>query len=221
MLQSSRAAERSYEPVAWFYDRAAALYSAGQIAAAKRSQVALMASGDRVLCVGVGGGEEVASAARAGVALTCVDLAPSMLRRVATRLASDGLSAELIRGDIRRHDRLGYYDIVTANFFLNIFDESEMVEMLGHLARLVRPGGKVLIADFAPAEGSWLTRAAHEAHYQLGLTAFWLLGLTPRHPIYDYRQYFAGAGLTLAGRRRFRLGPASFVSLTAERTQRD
>jgi hypothetical protein len=88
------------------------------------------------------------------------------------------------------------------------------------LAQLVRPGGKLLIADVAPPQGRWLARAFHQLHYQLGMSAFWLLGLTPRHPIYDYRGYFEQAGLKLTGERRFRLGrrgPISFAAWSAVR----
>jgi ubiquinone/menaquinone biosynthesis C-methylase UbiE len=215
MIASPPLRQRSYNSAAWFYERAADFYSGGLIAAAKRWQIAALKPGDRALYAGVGTGDDALWAARTGVALTCIDVAPKMLARTSARLDRFGLSAELICDDIRRHQRPGYYDVVTANFFLNIFEEPAMVEMLAHLAGLVRPGGKLLIADVAPAQGGVLARTLHQLHYQLGMTFFWLLGLAPRHPIYDYRQYFGPLGLTLASERLFRLGPRGPVSFAA------
>ncbi len=220
MIAQSQLPQRSYNSVAWFYERAAAMYSGGRISAAKRSQIMYLKPGDRVLYVGVGTGDDALLAARSGVELTCIDLAPKMLAQTSAKLKQFDLSAELICGDVRLHDRQGHYDVVIANFFLNIFEEPAMIDVLAHLTRLVRPGGKMLIADVAPAQGSLLAQLVHRIHYQLGMTFFWLLGLTPRHPIYDYRKYFARVGLDASGERTFRLGrrgPVSFASWAAVR----
>ena len=51
------------------------------------------------------------------------------------------------------HDRQNHYDVVVVNFFLNVFSEKQMRDMLAYLVTLVRPGGKLLISDFATPAG--------------------------------------------------------------------
>lgn len=217
---STSARGRSHTKVASIYERLGQVYSGGQIAAAKRSQLWQMRPGDRVLYAGVGAGEDAAEAARLGAALTCLDLSAAMLARVERRLAAAGQSAELICGNAFEHARPGYYDIICANFFLNCLTEPAMRDMLLHLATLVRPGGKLLIADLAVPQGCLLARWFHRAYTRAANVIFWALGLVPLHPIYDYRRYFAAAGLRCAGERSFRLygvGPVAYESLTAVR----
>ena len=211
-------ARRSFDRAAWFYEPLAHLHSGGQIAAAKASQVELMSAGDKVLYVGVGTGEDALLAARRGVALTAIDLSAEMLRRAQAKLDREGLTAELIHGDVRDHDRPEAYDAVTANFFLNCFTEPDMVAMLRRVAALVRPGGRLMIADVAVPRGNVASRAFQRLHNAAGIGLFWLLGLVPLHPIYDYRRHLRDIGLRVEQVRSFRLfgvGPACYWSISA------
>jgi demethylmenaquinone methyltransferase/2-methoxy-6-polyprenyl-1,4-benzoquinol methylase len=210
---------RSYTAVAAIYETLAACYSGGQIAAAKRAQLAEMQSGDRVLYVGVGAGEDAVEAARLGVRLTCLDLSSAMLTHLEARLGPDA-QAEIICGNAFDHTRPGYYDVVTANFFLNAFSEPAMREMLAHLAGLLRPGGKLLIADLALPQGNVVARMAQRAYSRFANVAFRAFGLVPLHPIYDYRSLFAACHLDCVRSASFRLcgfGPVAYETLTAVR----
>jgi demethylmenaquinone methyltransferase/2-methoxy-6-polyprenyl-1,4-benzoquinol methylase len=206
--------------VASIYETLAACYSGGQIAAAKRAQLAEMRPGDRVLYVGVGAGEDAAEAARLGVRLTCLDLSSAMLARLEARLGPD-TQAEIICGNAFNHDRAGYYDVVTANFLLNCLSEAAMHEMLAHLSTLLRPGGKLLIADLALPQGSFVARLAQRAYSRFANVVFRTLGLVSLHPIYDYRRSLAGCHLQCVRSASFRLfgfGPIAYETLTAVRT---
>ncbi len=219
-MTSAPAKTRDFDRAAWFYEPLARLHSTGQIAAAKASQVELMQPGDKVLYVGVGTGEDAVLAARKGIALTAIDLSAGMLRRAQAKLDREGLSAELICGDVRDHDRAGYYDAVTANFFLNCFTEPDMLDMLRTIASLVRPGGRLLIADVAVPRGNAASRLFQRLHNGVGLSLFWALGLVPLHPIYDYRRYLREIGLRVEQVRSFQLlgiGPACYWSVSAVR----
>lgn len=219
---SSDAPPGGFDRAARFYEPLARLYSLGRIEAAKASQLDLMTPGDRVLYVGVGGGEDAVLAARRGVNLTCIDLSERMLARARSKVEHDGQSAEFIRGDAFEHDRPGYYDIVTANFFLNCFERGPMRRMLRHLAGLVRPGGLLLIADVAVPSGNVVHQVVHRTYNGVGIALYWAMGLVPLHPIYDYRRYFDEAGLRCRSVRDFRVipfGPVSFQAIEAERME--
>jgi demethylmenaquinone methyltransferase/2-methoxy-6-polyprenyl-1,4-benzoquinol methylase len=213
-------AKCSFDRVAWFYEVLAYIYSTGQIAAAKASQVDQMMPGDKVLYAGVGAGEDAALAAERGIELTCIDLSQSMLDRTEKKLARKNLTAQLICDDMFNHDRYHHYDIVTANFFLNAFDSAEMPKMLAHLASLIRPSGRLLIADVAVPQGPLPFRLIHRIHNAAGLVFFWALGLVSLHPIYDYTEHFANLHLQLVDTqcfRLFRVGPISYQSMTVVR----
>lgn len=213
-------ARPSYGSVAWCYEQIAALYSGGAIPAAKASQICELRSGDRVLYAGVGSGEDALLAARRGVRLTCLDVSDRMLARSERRLRREGFDAELYCESLFDHDRRAAYDVVAANFVLNLFPEALMRAALAQLATLLRPGGSLLIADFAPADGSGFGRLFARAYYRPVNLAAWGLRLCSLHPLYDYAPQLAPLGLGLVRRERFRVfgrGPAWFESLVAQK----
>jgi hypothetical protein len=136
------------------------------------------------------------------------------------RLSQAGLDAEFLHGDVLEHDRRGYYDVVIVNFFLNVFSEKDMQQMLCHLTTLARIGGKVLISDFMPPEGNAWARAAQAAYWGVTNSFYYLLRLSAWHPVYDYTSHFDTAGLALQSIRRFRplrLSRVGFWAVTATR----
>lgn len=210
----------NYDRAAWFYEKSAKFYSTNQIRSSKRFQVQFIQSGDKILYLGAGAGEDAIMAARAGAKVTCIDISQGMLDRIQRRFDDEGLSVELICGDAYQHDRIGYYDICAANYFLNIFRRADMQKMMNFSATLVRPGGKYLIADVALPQGNILAKAFNLCYLKLGMASFWLLGLVPWHENYDYVSFFPNAGLVLHQVEYFRFakkGPVLFQSIVAER----
>ena len=211
---------KSYDRLARLYDAAASLYSGGQIHALKASQIGELQPGQRILYAGVGGGEDAVLAAEHDVALTVIDTSPGMLERAALKFRAAGVedSIEIVCSDVLEHERPAYYDVVVANFFLNIFTESSMQVVLAHLATMIKPGGKLLIGDFSYPRGWSTTRAVQRMYYYLSMGTFWLLGGTPLHPIYDYPRYFEAVDLRTLSVKHFRVNalfPASFETITA------
>ena len=214
----------NYDFIARCYGPLAQLYSLGQIRACKRSQLRELGPGQRVLYTGVGGGEDAVLAAALGAQVTVIDLSAGMLAQATRRFRAAGLerAIEVIHGDLLEHAREGHYDVVVSNFFLNVFAPEPMAAVLSHLVRLLRPGGKLLIADFAPAAGHGLARAAQRAYFALAVLSFRLLANNALHPLYDYASLFQGAGLRLEASRGFGLlglGPAFYATLTATRVR--
>ena len=212
--------EFPYESVAWLYDEFAALYSLGRIGRSKAAQLGRIEAGDRVLFAGVGRGSDALLALRRGAMVTAIDLSPAMLERFAHRVARAGLEAELLRCDFADHRPDRPYDVVVANYFLNLFDEARAREMLIRLAGQVRPGGALLLADFALPLGGTFARAITNAYYRPVNWIAWALGFCARHPILDYRQLLEPMGFRIRSERRFPVvfgsNPA-YVSIAAER----
>lgn len=217
---SSRVRAGGYDRVAWCYEEIAALYSLGRIQRAKASQLCEFAPGDRVLFAGVGRGEDALLAVRRGVAVTGVDSAARMLRGFRRRLDREGTDARLHCADLLGHGVEGQgYDAVTANFLLNIFSPVEMRRMLAHLVGLVRPGGKLLVADFAAPSGGAAERLLARVYYRPVNVAAWMLRLCALHPLYDYGREMEALGLRVVAREGFRLGvgPVLYESVVAQR----
>lgn len=212
---------KAYDRLSSLYDALSHIYSGGKIRALKTAQSAEMRPGDKILYAGVGTGEEAALMVRSDVKVTILDTSPLMLERAVKRFRAAGVQGvENICCDVRDHRRNAHYDIVVSNFFLNIFSEPTMREVMGHLAMLTKPGGKVLIGDYSFPYGSWPHRAVQGMYYFLSMFSVWLLGGTTLHPIYDYPRYFQAANLRTISIKRFRvnaLWPASVETITAEK----
>jgi len=214
--------EYAYGSLAWVYDLLAALYSRGQIGASKRIQLDAIESGDRVLYAGAGAGEEILLAARFGARVTAIDLADAMLTRISSRFAREGLQSELICGDVASHKPVELYDVVVANYFLNLFEVERAREMARHLCGLVKPGGTLLITDFALPLGGPVGRFISEAYYRPVNWIAWALGFCALHPILDHASLIEPMGFRIRSTRRFAVlsgaNPA-YVSIVAQRVR--
>jgi ubiquinone/menaquinone biosynthesis C-methylase UbiE len=214
--------KRSYNAVAWFYEATARWYSLGRIGASKAWQIQHLGRGDRVLYVGVGTGEDAVLAARHGARVTCVDVAAKMLKRAQRRIEAEGLAAEFICADAASFEAAEPFDAIAANYFFTLFDDEVMVDVLHHLVAQLRPGGRIMIADFLPSRGSGWGKFVQNTHRFVANGLYWLIGLAHLGPIREYPQYLAAAGLEMKAVEEFRLGrwgPRAFWSMVAELSQ--
>lgn len=175
-----------YGPVAAIYDELAAFYSRGRIGETKRLSCEVLKPGDRVFYPGVGRGQEVISALRLGAVVTGVDISAAMLGRSRASLEREGMSAELVEADVSKFRPDVPYDVIIANYFLNLFEASRASVMLDHLADSLRPGGLLVISDFARPAGGALGRLVSELYYRPVNWLAWVFGLCALHPILDY-----------------------------------
>jgi demethylphylloquinol methyltransferase len=205
---------RSYERMASMYERLTALFTGGQNLVTRMSQIEDMCPGQRVLYVGVGPGEEALEAARRGMIVTCIDLSPGMVDLVRQRFEQAGLTGEFVCADIMQYEPEQPFDVVVANFFLNIFPRPIMEKIMTRLVELVRPGGDFVVADFGAPRGNILLRSRHRLYYAVVIVSHWIMRLAPLHPIYIYSDYYPQLGLTTKSVRHFRLfilGPGPWV----------
>ncbi|MGB0766172.1 MAG: class I SAM-dependent methyltransferase [Phycisphaeraceae bacterium] len=211
----------SYRRVARVYDLLASGYSLGAIDRSKRVHHDLIVPGDRVLYVGAGRGKEIAGACERGAEVTCVEPCPSMALRLHDRLAEHGERFTIVPRPIQAIPVSEEYDLVVAHYFLNVFDRHTMPGILDRVCGFVRPGGRLVIADFMPSrrgEGA-IGRAIRSAYYRPVNLAGRLLCIGALHAIYDYGPRLSERGYRIESRRSFAVLPGliGYETITAMR----
>ncbi|HLA80005.1 MAG TPA: class I SAM-dependent methyltransferase [Thermoleophilia bacterium] len=105
--------------------------------------------GRLLLDVGCGSGQLALMAARDGVDVTGVDIAPNLIERAQARARAEGLRARFIEGDA---EALPFedasFDIVTSLIGAMFAPRPELVAR--ELLRVCRPGGTVAMANWTP-----------------------------------------------------------------------
>jgi ubiquinone/menaquinone biosynthesis C-methylase UbiE len=167
------AAERYFAARAKDWDRIRSLH----VAETEVEAAVARALGDRPLGrlvdVGTGTGRMLELfAARADHALG-VDRSPEMLRLARVKLAQAGLGAELRQGDMYALPlAAGAADTVIIHQVLHYAQQPSAA--IAEAARLLGPGGRLLIVDFAPHEREELRTS--DAHLRLGFADDAMLG---------------------------------------------
>jgi ubiquinone/menaquinone biosynthesis C-methylase UbiE len=138
----------------------------------------------RLVDIGTGTGRMIELLGREAEAAIGIDRSPEMLRLAREKLSSAGLeNVELRQGDMFALPLLSASaDVVIIHQVLHYAQHPEAV--LAEAARLLVPGGRLLVVDFGPHEKEEL-RSRH-AHARLGFTDAQIAG------------WFAAAGLESA-----------------------
>ena len=113
--------------------------------------------GDRFLDVAAGSGALSIPAARLGAEVVATDIAPGMVERLQARAEAEGLdnvTARVMDGHSLDFDD-GTFDVAGSQFGVMLFPD--LPRALGEMARVVKPGGRVLVTAFgSPAEIEFL-----------------------------------------------------------------
>jgi demethylmenaquinone methyltransferase/2-methoxy-6-polyprenyl-1,4-benzoquinol methylase len=196
-----------YRLVGPIYDWLSAFYSGKSIHDCKIAMLDRLQPGDKVLFAGVGHGRDAVHAARRGAEVTVVDLSETMLRKFQANLAKEGVEVHIrqVHSDIMKVDEAERYDMVVANFFLNVFHEDMMVRVLQHLIRLGKPGARVVVGDFSFPTGNDLTRAVKTLYWYGAVGFFWLFAGNAFHNIYNYPERMKELGLRIDEQKHYKL----------------
>jgi ArsR family transcriptional regulator len=169
-----------------------------------RAVTRLVAPGLRVADVGTGTGILAGELARLGMHVIAVDHSPRMLAAARAALANQGVTGvELRAGEASALPiEAGSLDAAFAHMVLHYLPSPS--DAIREMARVVRPGGVVVVVDFVRHDHEWMSQ-------ELGVT--WL-GFDPA----EVAAWFAQAGLDApnievqAGRSAARDLPAAFIA---------
>lgn len=200
------ARERAAEAEAYFaanasqWDRMRSLHTAEAAVEAAILDAAGEGPFERLLDLGTGTGRMLTLLGGRARACVGLDLSRQMLNIARAQVAAAGLTAcELRHGDILRADLPdGFADLVVVHQVLHYL--ADPAAAAAEAARLVAPGGRLLIVDFAPHHLEFL-RAEHR-HRRLGF------------PDAEIERWLAAAGLTDFAARA--LPPADPEGLTVK-----
>ena len=102
-----------------------------------------------------GTGRVLCPTARAGVGITGIDVSPAMLAQARANLAAEGLSADLIEGDMRTVEIGRRFRLATLPFrpFQHMVEIEDQLAALDNLRRHLEPGGSLILDVFNPDLG--------------------------------------------------------------------
>lgn len=190
-----------YRLMGFQYEFTANAYSLGRIAKCKLAMLDSLKPGKRLLIAGPGHGIEAIQAGKKGIKVTAVDISKTMLKHMQKKvdLAQLRNQVTLVNDNILnfKKDDQGY-DMVMANYFLNVFSIEKANTILSHLISLIKPGGYMVIGDFAfPEKGGLLYKALQHSYHYFGAIIYWLTTDNEIHPIFDYKSMLESNGLEI------------------------
>ena len=117
-------------------------------------QVLELDPGNRVLDVACGSGEHARRLAERGMEVVGVDIAPRLVAYCREQAAKQDITtARFVQGDMRELDYDGEFDaVLLLSGSFGFYDDATNEDVLGRIARALRPGGSVLIDVFDPTQ---------------------------------------------------------------------
>jgi demethylmenaquinone methyltransferase/2-methoxy-6-polyprenyl-1,4-benzoquinol methylase len=189
------------------YDLGSIIYSFNQIAKCKVAMHDRIKPDMKILFAGVGHGRDAIAAADLGAEVTVVDLSQTMLKRLNKNIKNKEFKHPIrqLHKNILHVDEFSTYDIVFANFFLNLFSKEMMLKILSHLTKLAKKEGSVVVGDFAPPSGNLISKFFQIIYWWFIDFVFWVIANNELHPFYDYQKSMQDLGLEIKKVKYFRM----------------
>ncbi len=167
------------------YDRGMRLLTLGRLERVRRDITSHFDPGDEVLELGCGTGKLAVMLARQGVQVTGIDISPPMLAQASQRRQAEGLEERLALRDLsvvdldRAFEAASFDGVVSTLVFSELSDD-EIEYTLAECRRILRPGGKLLIADEVLPASAWGKVATFLLRLPFAVLAFVLTQNTTR-----------------------------------------
>ena len=150
-----------------FYDLMARLGMRDRQLKGRVIDLALLAPGRRLLDLGCGTGTLVLMARRRhpGVTVIGLDGDPTILGIARRKAARAGIRVQLDEGMAYALPYAdGSFDAVTATLMLHHLTRDQQLRTLAEVQRVLRPGGRLVVADFGPPHNRWLALVGRIGH---------------------------------------------------------
>jgi ubiquinone/menaquinone biosynthesis C-methylase UbiE len=201
------------------YDWAVKVMTGGRLDRIKDRIASEVRPGERILDIGCGTGTLAVRCMRRGAWVTGLDSNEFMLGQARKHAAEAGLAdrLELVRDSVTqmgKHFAEGSFDVVTSTMALGEFPRDYLAYILGDCRRVLRPGGRLMIADEVWPEKRWARLL-----YRLGMVILWipqfLLLRRAFFPIRDLRQVVEEGGFRVTASSSS--AASSFLLIFAEK----
>ena len=146
------------------YDLGIRLLTLGRLDRTYDRLVGRIERGQRVLDLGCGTGALTLRAAQRGAAVKGIDVDPQMLEIADRRIREAGVADRVVLSEMGvaelDEEAVESYDVVISGLCFSELSDDELVYTLKHVARVLRPGGLLLVADEVRPQGQ-LARFLH------------------------------------------------------------
>ncbi len=186
------------------YDRGMRLLTLGRIDEVKREIAdAWVEPGHVVLEIGCGAGTLAAAMMARGASVTGIDISEPMLA-VARQAAPE---AELFHMTVTEIEKLGAgrFDRIVSTLAFSELSEDELMFVLRAATELLKPGGKLVVADEVRPAGLGHRMAAALIRWPLAAITF-LLTQNTTHALKDFDGKLRQAGYRLVTQKPYLLG---------------
>ncbi len=204
------------------YDRRVERVSGGHIRAIKEQIVDAIDPGTHVLEVGCGTGELATMIAARGATVLAFDASEKMVAEARDRMAREGLEEKVTVQSmaVTAMDRLdaASFDAVVATLVLSELTRDEERYALRHAVRVLRPGGRLLLADEVVPRTTG-RRLAYQAVRLPVLAVTYLVSTSSTRPLENLPETLRHLGLEVLQEERS-LGDA-FALVVARKPQQD
>lgn len=212
VMAPSSAPRDRYRLVGPSYDALTRLASGRAIHHCRLWALEAITAKSRVLFCGAGHGTDVVAARACGARVTVVELSSAMVAQLRRHLTAAGLQEgpelTVVEGDAFHWTESGY-DVVVANFFLNVFPPDGEDAMRRHLCERLADDGTLVVGDFAFPRGGGVLGAmlgvVQRLHWLTALVFFRFVTGNAIKRLRDHEPRLVDDGWVLRRRRSFRV----------------
>lgn len=191
------------------YDKGIRLLTLGLVDKAYDRMVSGIDEKDRILDIGCGTGTLTLKAARKGAFVKGIDMNPAMLDIALSKAVSQGLEKQVTFNESGVTELDGEeentYDVVMSGLCFSELTDEEIDFSLIHILRILKPGGRLLIADEVRPGYFFPSLLYRIIRLPLALITY-LFTQTVTHPVKNLPGRILGKGFTLISIRTFFLG---------------